>query len=80
MLFSNMKVNDIVTGVAQPKISQARLSKKEIIIPNIALVQKYHKAVESVFCMVFSIKKQIECLTESRDRLLPKLMSGEMEV
>ena len=80
MLFSNMKVNDIVTGVAQPKISQARLSSKEILIPEKNLVIKYQEKTKSIFSLIISLRQQIENAKEARDRLLPKLMSGEIEV
>lgn len=80
MLFSNMKVNDIVTGVAQPKISQARLSAKEILIPENNLVIEYQEKTKRIFSLIISLKQQIENVKEARDRLLPKLMNGEIEV
>ena len=75
-----MKVTDIVTGVAQPKISRGRLNKKNILIPTEKLVHKYSVIVESWFCKLRTLKKENDLLIEARDRLLPKLMSGEIKV
>ena len=41
---------------------------------------KYDKVVRNIDDKIASLDRQIELLTEARDRLLPKLMSGELEV
>lgn len=80
MMFVNTKVLDVITGVAQPKISQARLSNKQIIIPEKSIVEEYCSRVNSIFKQILNLGKQIDLYSEARDRLLPKLMSGEIEV
>ena len=80
MLCKHLKVSDVVTGVAQPKISQGRLNAKAILIPNNNLVIKYNKATDAIFRTIRNCTDQIKLLIESRDRLLPKLMTGELEV
>ncbi|MBR5786372.1 MAG: restriction endonuclease subunit S [Clostridia bacterium] len=80
MMFKATKVKDIVTGVAQPKISQARLSNKKTIIPNKEIVRDFCSIVSPMFKQILSLEDQIELSKEARDRLLPKLMSGELEV
>ena len=80
MMFKQMTILDVVTGAAQPKISQGRLAAKEIIIPPNELVKEYDKIVVPIIQQTKSLQSQLRLLTEARDRLLPKLMSGEMEV
>ena len=80
MMFKNIKVSDVVTGVAQPKISQARLSAKKILIPERKLVLSYSEIIKPYMQKVLALQEQNEHLIEARDRLLPKLMSGEIEV
>jgi type I restriction enzyme S subunit len=80
MMFRNTKVSDVVTGVAQPKISQARLSAKKILIPETKFVLKYSEIIEPYMKGILVLQEQNEHLAESRDRLLPKLISGEIEV
>ena len=80
MMFKSTKVKDVVTGAAQPKISQARLSNKKIIVPSKQLVSAYCDITGPMFKEIINLERQITVLKEARDRLLPKLMSGEIEV
>lgn len=80
MMFRATKVNDVVTGVAQPKISQARLSNKKILIPDLHLVKTYCNTAKPMLDAILNLEKQSTLCKESRDRLLPKLMNGEIEV
>lgn len=80
MMFKSTKVKDVVTGAAQPKISQARLSNKKIIVPSKQLVSAYCDITGPMFEDIINLEHQITVLKEARDRLLPKLMSGEIEV
>lgn len=80
MMFKEMGISDVVTGVAQPKISQARLSAKKILIPNCNIAEYYQEKVKGMFEHILILERQVELLIQARDRLLPKLMSGEIEV
>lgn len=80
MMLKQMTILDVVTGAAQPKISQGRLAAKEIIMPANELVKEYDKIVVPMIQKAKSLQSQIRLLTEARDRLLPKLMNGEITV
>ena len=80
MMLKQMTILDVVTGAAQPKISQGRLAAKEIIMPANELVKEYDKIVVPMIQQAKSLQSQIRLLTEARDRLLPKLMNGEITV
>ena len=80
MMFSFMGISDVVTGVAQPKISQGRLSAKKVVIPSESLAALFHDYTKPIFDRVLLLEKQITLFSEARDRLLPKLMSGEIEL
>ena len=79
-MFKEMPIADIVTGAAQPKISQGRLSEKKILMPSLKLIQKWSSIAKHFFDKLRVLSEQIRLLTEARDRLLPKLMSGEIAV
>ena len=79
-MFKDMPIADIVTGAAQPKISQGRLSEKKLLVPPIKLILKWTNIAVPFFYKLRNLTDQIRHLTEARDRLLPKLMSGEIEV
>lgn len=49
-------------------------------LPSEGLIKKFGDVVGIMFNQAYLLQSQIESLTEARDRLLPKLMSGEIEV
>ena len=77
-MFKEMPIADVVTGAAQPKISQGRLSDKKILMPSLELVQKWSCITNHYYESIRLITEKIRLLTETRDRLLPKLMNGEL--
>ena len=79
-MFKEMPIADIVTGAAQPKISQGRLSNKKILMPSLELIQEWSSIAKHFFDRLRVLSEQIRLLTEARDRLLPKLMSGEIDI
>lgn len=56
------------------------LESEVIIIPPVDKVQKFNDYCGAVFDQVFANGKQTEQLAVLRDTLLPKLMSGEIDV
>ncbi|HHW7520660.1 TPA: restriction endonuclease subunit S [Mannheimia haemolytica] len=51
---------------------------KQIIIPNVELTKLFGDFVKPQFISIFENDKQIKILSEVRDLLLPKLLSGEI--
>ena len=56
------------------------LSQQEILIPKEIVLRDYIKKSELIHSSITKKSSQIRLLTEARDRLLPKLMSGEIYV
>ena len=56
------------------------LKEETIVVPDSDIAIKYRDIVSPMLDMVQRYRNQIILLTEARDRLLPKLMSGEVEV
>lgn len=50
------------------------------VMPSDDIVKAFHKVMNPIFEQIFTKQKQIQNLSQSRDRLLPKLMNGELEV
>ena len=67
-------------GAAQPNLSQDMIKKLEIMIPSLHLLSIFDSKVKSIYKKIYYLSSQIRLLTEARDRLLPKLMSGEIDV
>lgn len=74
------KDNLVGNGSIFASISKDELLNQEFIIPCEDVMVKYDKVVRNIDDKIASLDGQIELLTEARDRLLPKLMSGELEV
>ena len=56
------------------------LESESIIIPPVEQVLKFNEYCKAVFDQVFANGKQTEQLAKIRDTLLPKLMSGEIDI
>lgn len=56
------------------------LAQETILIPNDELLLKYNALSENGYQMILTKSVEIEKAKEARDRLLPKLLSGEIEV
>jgi len=64
---------------AQPNISGKQLESLSFVYDK-ELYKKYNIECIPFFKQMISLQSQIRLLTEARDRLLPKLMSGEIAV
>lgn len=80
MLFKQTPVKYIVTGAVQPKISQANLRSIQVVIPPEHTLREYNDLVEPLFSLFRANEEECKTLTALRDSLLPKLMSGELDV
>ena len=49
-------------------------------MPSDNILDSFERHVNPYFTRINNLSNQIQLLTEARDRLLPKLMSGEIEV
>lgn len=67
-------------GAAYPAVKPIHFEEASILIPTRDILDKFHVRVESMLRKLEVLYKQIETASETRDRLLPKLMSGEIEV
>ena len=56
------------------------LKEESILVPPKDIAQRYAKVVSQYCQSIQKNREQIRHLTEARDRLLPKLMSGEIKV
>lgn len=67
-------------GSTYLEISKSVFRNFDIICPDNHIVSLFQKEAHRILENIRSISRQIRLLTEARDRLLPKLMGGEMEV
>jgi type I restriction enzyme S subunit len=67
-------------NAAQPGINQKAMKSLNILIPDEKIIEKFDTNVSIYLKEIFILANQNHILQEARDRLLPKLMSGEIEV
>ena len=72
-------VNNLANGAAQQNVSPIKIGEMKILIPENKLLNEFEKESSNYISGVIAFQSQIRLLTEARDRLLPKLMSGEIE-
>ena len=80
LLFSLTNVQSIVTGAVQPKISQANLKNISIIIPSKSELNEFDAIIQPIFAQIRTLRDENNKLISLRDTLLPKLMSGKLDV
>ena len=70
---------NVRTGAAQPQLTNQSIHTIDVILPTKDVIVEFCKKTDSNNSLIINLKEDIRHLTEARDRLLPKLMSGEIE-
>ena len=80
-LYLYLKQCDISgTGTTQQQLTVPDFRKTEILIPSKDVMDQFTKTVTPLFDTIWSNQEQNRKLASLRDILLPKLMSGELDV
>lgn len=68
------------TGSTMTNLSKGKFEKLKIIEPSTALIEEFHKITESMLKEIEKLMRANQKLACQRDLLLPRLMSGKLEV
>ena len=79
-LMGTLNMQSIVTGAAQPKINQANLRNFEAILPDDKEAEILSSILNPMLQTIILNDQESNQLTILRDTLLPKLISGELDV
>ena len=74
------KMQKLNKNAAQPGINAKAMLSLDVVVPPLSLIQKFDDFVSPIMRSIFAKANQNRELSEARDRLLPKLMNGEIEV
>lgn len=74
------EMNNLANGAAQQNLSPIRTGKIKVIFPTDELIDTFEEIVSPMIEKITMLNKTMLLLSQARDRLLPKLMSGEIEV
>lgn len=73
-------IDNLQKGAAQPHVYAKDINSLSICIPIESVLTSFEGKASKYFDSISSLQSQIRLLAEARDRLLPKLMSGEIEI
>ncbi|MFZ3018353.1 MAG: restriction endonuclease subunit S [Gallionella sp.] len=80
LMLKQTNVASFVTGAVQLKISQGNLKRIPFVNAPSPVIENFAKIIAPLFDMIRAREGEIQTLTEVRDELLPKLLSGELRV
>lgn len=73
-------ISSIKGGSAQPNANAKQLTSIEINIPTMDLLDQFYEIVNPLNRKIVLNYQENECLSQLRDSLLPKLMTGKIEL
>lgn len=74
------QIDALQKGSAQPHVYPKDINNLELIMPKDELLSYFCSFIQPYFSLIGKLEKRIQTAQEARNRLLPKLMSGEIEV
>jgi type I restriction enzyme S subunit len=85
--FLYLKIVDIIKriilkagGGAQQHINKENVSETEIVIPDEEIIREFQRIIKPLFDLLANFMIKNNFLRKTRDLLLPKLISGEIDV
>ena len=79
-LLSITNIKFLVTGAVQAKLSQGNMQKILVAIPPKNVLDEIRPVIDNLYSKIRSLSDENSRLSLLRDTLLPRLMSGELEV
>lgn len=76
----NLNVSPIVTGAVQLKINQKNLKRVKFLLPEERASSEFNEKIRMLHEQILANNKENKFLKEIRDYLLPKLLSGEIDL
>ena len=81
-LLNNIRsiINNFQRGAAQPHVYPRDINRIKMIIPSEDIRKKANEKIGVIHCQIDNLQRQNSLLARQRDLLLPRLMSGKLEV
>jgi type I restriction enzyme S subunit len=68
------------SGATMGNVNKGKFEAMEVVCPSDDLLARYHQHAEPMFAEILSLYRQIQNLRRTRDLLLPRLLSGQLEM
>ena len=73
-------LEQMIVGTTVAHLGDKHLKKITILVPAEKILKMSYERLEPIMNRIYSLQQQITNLTQQRDLLLPRLMSGKLEV
>lgn len=73
-------VCNLANGAAQQNLSPLRVEKIITVLPDLKTLQRFENSVNCILEQIVNLHSKNILLKQARDRLLPKLMNGEIKL
>lgn len=80
MALRELDLEPIKKGAAQPFVSNSDINELTLIEPGFGVREETNEVLATFLRKIEANRKENQTLTEIRDLLLPKLMSGEIQL
>ena len=78
--FLRSTLENLSNGAAQQNLSPIEMGKLEVMFPSEVTIDKFSEITKSFFDEIIILNKKNQLLQETRDLLLPRLISGKLSV
>lgn len=78
--FLRTTLENLSNGAAQQNLSPIEMGKLEFHFPSTEVINKFSEVTKSFFDEIITLNKKNQLLQETRDLLLPRLISGRLNV
>ena len=80
LLALRVEFNNKAQGAAQQNISKEKVGEMPFVLPSMAIQRRFDEVVGPMQSMIRNLQERNRNLRTTRDLLLPKLISGELDV
>lgn len=80
LFLDRVQISNYVTGAVQPKLNQGNLKSIPCLLPEVKVSDSFNLVIGPMFEEIRLLSEQTKLLVETRDRLLPRLISGELQI
>lgn len=79
-LLSELKLEQFNSGASVPTLDRKTVHQASVLVPSPEVVTQFDALVQPLFDQIEMLKSSIATNAQARDLLLPKLMSGQLDV
>ena len=73
-------VEELATGTAQQNVSNSQILSIPMVIPSQDIREMFDNSLKTFFHQIINLADENESLKSTRDTLLPRLISGELQI